>query len=183
MLTRMKMSPSTHTLRSYPQDLSTGTPVSRETRRRTLAHPVDRAVDDPYDIGVVSRETATVPESTGATHRLWIVAVTHVCRGPHRPRTTPSDTLAATNPDPFQQPRWSLTGPRLRRSPVGSVGVRRRPPTAVRRGSLIRLPATPVVVIPLIFTRARSAAESEPALRAASPLEKKIHTRDPYLAA
>jgi hypothetical protein len=39
------------------------------------------------------------------------------------------------------------------------------------------------VVIPLIFTRARSAAVSESALRAASPLEKKIHTRDPYFAA
>jgi hypothetical protein len=93
MSTTMKMSPSTHPSPSYPQELSTGTSVSRETRRRTLAHPVDRPVDGPHNIGVVSRETPAAPESTGATHRLWIVAVTHVCHlaliGVHEPELCP----------------------------------------------------------------------------------------------
>lgn len=78
MSTTIRMRPSPHQAQSYPQELSTGSPVSRETRRRTLAAPVDRAVDEAHGIGVVSRETGGTSESTGATHRLWIVAGTHV---------------------------------------------------------------------------------------------------------
>jgi hypothetical protein len=48
-----------HDNQSYPQKLSTGPPVSRETRRRWPAHPVDTAVDEPNSIGHVSRETAS----------------------------------------------------------------------------------------------------------------------------
>lgn len=48
-----------HTGLSYPQKLSTGRPVSRETRRRTRSPPVDTAVEDLSSIGVVSRETPT----------------------------------------------------------------------------------------------------------------------------
>lgn len=44
---------------SYPQKLSTGTAVSRETRRRGLGRAVDRAVDGGSRIGGVSRETGS----------------------------------------------------------------------------------------------------------------------------
>ena len=43
--------------KSYPQGLSTGTAVSRETRRRWLVEPVDTPVDGARSIGHVSRET------------------------------------------------------------------------------------------------------------------------------
>lgn len=49
-----------------------------KTRRRTLVEPVDRAVDDSRFIGSVSRETWRVGSCTGATHRMWIVALAHV---------------------------------------------------------------------------------------------------------
>ena len=45
--------------RTPRQKLSTGRPVSRETRRRTGSPPVDTAVDGRLSIGVVSRETAS----------------------------------------------------------------------------------------------------------------------------
>jgi hypothetical protein len=64
--------------KSYPQELSTGSPVSRETRRGSVAHPVDSPVDEGLSIGDVSRETRRVKPSTGSTHRLWIVVLTYM---------------------------------------------------------------------------------------------------------
>jgi hypothetical protein len=51
------LSGRTPTAQSYPQKLSTGSAVSRETRRRSVVHPVDTAVDNTTFIGSVSRET------------------------------------------------------------------------------------------------------------------------------
>jgi hypothetical protein len=168
MSTRMKMSLSTHASPSYPQELSTGPPVSRETRRRTLAHPVDRAVDDPHDIGVVSRETAAVPESTGATHRLWIVAVTHVCRRARSPETAPA------------APSWQRPRTRARNQLVATstwswrpVGRRRWSPNA----PALQSQSPSGLETGTEFHAGSRSAWLPKLLQLASPHEKKIHTR------
>lgn len=93
---------------SYPQKLSTALAVSRETRRRRLAAPVDIPADPVPRIGTVSRETAHSRLSTAVTHSLWIMAATHAPPTATSPTSAPQSQANPAFLGPIRYPSPAL---------------------------------------------------------------------------